>query len=310
MSDANFKRNLYYCLGYLLRKHFICNTGGVLTPRIVKIVIGIQAIVFVSIFVFLYQEITDSTISEKNQKYSDLIIEQARVEKAYRTYLENLRSDVVSTYQSKDVQGLRRGNLRRKYSKDRKSDSLDQTIRYFFYTVTNKHSEVLVQPVFETFKPKLLWEKLLKMMANKALNSTSESSSVENFNSNEKFSEMISVFLQGSGLGAMQQPGNFSKLDVLNEDIFVYWDIIYKRCSSSVRKSTGRTQCVKGIFLGEIDRRNSVRDFAHQWHATNADSKGLKTYFGLIGTQDDLTYVGVLDKKSLYVHKFSMYHSI
>lgn len=262
-----------------------------MTPRIVKIVIAIQTILFVSIFVFLYRELTDSTISEENQKYSDLIIEQARIEKAYRTYLDNLRSDVVATYKSKDVQSLRRGNLRRKYSKDRKSDSLDQTIRYFFYTVTNKQSEVIVQPVFETFKPKLLWEKLLNMMANKALNSTSELSSVENLNSNEKFSEMISVFLQGSGLGAMQQPGNFSKLDVLDEDIFIYWDIIYKRCSSSVRKSTGRTQCVKGIFIGEIDRRNSVRDFAYQWQVNKADSQGLKTYFGLMDTQDGLTYV-------------------
>ena len=253
--------------------------------------IAVQTLLLVTILIYFNNEITNLTTSSKIQKYDKLVIEQARVERAYRNYIENLRSDIVTTYQSKDVQSLRRGNLRKKYSKDRKSDSLNETIRYSFYTVRSKQSEVVVQPIFETFKPKLLWEKLLNMMATKALNYTSELSTVKNLEPSNKFSEMIGVFLQGSGLGEIQQPGNFSKLDVLNEDIFIYWDIIYKRCSSSVRKSTGRTQCVKGIFMGEIDRRNSVRDFAYQWQANKSDDQGLKTYFGIVGSQDGLNFV-------------------
>ena len=224
----------------------------------------------------------NSYLSSAITPHEGLLNEQIRVESEYLNYMDQLKGTVVSVSVSKDVQKLRRGSLRKKYFLPRKADVSQSTLRYASYTVKKNSSDIIVRPVYETFKSKLFWDKLLKIMARQALISTDEMKIALHSNSGEKFTEIISIFLKDAGLANLEYPGNFNEFSMLGEDILLYWDIVYKKCSSSIRKTTGRTQCVKGIFTGEIDRRNSVRDFALNWQENNNYANDIVTEFGQI----------------------------
>lgn len=263
----------------------------VIEKNALKMILVLQLLVFAKLlFLIFYSEFSSS--SNLHEKVHErLLLEQQRVESDYKDFVEKLKTQILSTYNSEDVQKLRRGVIRKNFSHERKSDRTESTVRYSFYTVRTQKSEIEILPVFDNYKPKLLWDKFLQMMSRKALISTAEIDSSGAGGSNEKFSEMIGVVLKDSGLAALQEPGQFGRFDLLGEDIMIYWNIIFKKCSSSIRKSSGQTQCVKGIFVGEIDRRNSVRDFAKSWLNAGQLGRPIETYFGLIDQQSGHQFV-------------------
>ena len=67
--------------------------------------------------------------SSKISLHEGLINEQIRVESEYLEYMEKLKNTVVSVSLSKDVQKLRRANLRKKFFKSRKADVAQSTVR-------------------------------------------------------------------------------------------------------------------------------------------------------------------------------------
>ena len=226
--------------------------------------------------------------SSKISLHEGLINEQIRVESEYLEYMEKLKNTVVSVSLSKDVQKLRRANLRKKFFKSRKADAAQSTVRYATYTVRQKNDDITVRPIYETFKSKIFWDKLLQIMAKQALISTNELKSALHPSGGEKFTEIINIFLKDAGLSNLENPGYFNEFSMLGEDIILYWNVVLKKCSSSVRKTIGSTQCVRGIFTAEIDRRNSVRDFARNWQQREVHIGGVDTEFGLIkGTSND-----------------------
>ena len=212
--------------------------------------------------------------------HDQLMTEQRRVEAEYLNYIENLKKEVISAFLSKDVQKLRRASLRKKYFRARKADRIQTTLRFAAYTVKKKGSDLTVRPVYETFKSKIFWDKLLKTLAKQAFISTSEMTATLNSSGGEKLTEIIGIFLKDAGLSDLERPGTFNEFTMLGEDTFLYWDIIYKKCNASVRRATGSKQCAKGIFLAEIDRRNSVRDFALNWQKSTATNVQVVTEFG------------------------------
>ncbi|MEE2924778.1 MAG: hypothetical protein VX619_08370 [bacterium] len=240
--------------------------------------LGAAICLFISLNSYLGNFSPNSTVTP----HESLLNEQIRVESEYLNYMDQLKETVVSVSLSKDVQKLRRGSLRKKYFLPRKADVSQSTLRYASYTVKKDESDIIIRPVYETFKSKLFWDKLLKIMARQALVSTDEMKIALHPNGGEKFTEIISIFLKDAGLANLEYPGNFSEFSMLGEDILLYWDIVYKKCSSSIRKTTGSTQCVKGIFTGEIDRLNSVRDFALNWQENNNNANDIVTEFGQI----------------------------
>ena len=115
--------------------------------------------------------------SSKISVHEGLINEQIRVESEYLKYMEKLKNTVVSVSLSKDVQKLRRANLRKKFFNSRKADAAQSTIRYATYTVKQKNNDITVRPIYETFKSKIFWDKLLQIMAKQVLISTNEMNS-------------------------------------------------------------------------------------------------------------------------------------
>ena len=225
---------------------------------------------------------TNPRESDKISLHEGLINEQIRVESEYLKYVEKLKNTVVSVSLSKDVQKLRRANLRKKFFKSRKADAAQSTVRYATYTVKQKNNEITVRPIYETFKSKIFWDKLLQIMAKQALISTNEMKTALHPSGSEKFTEIINIFLKDAGLGNLENPGYFNEFSMLGEDIIFYWNVVLKKCSSSIRKTIGSTQCVRGIFTAEIDRSNSVRDFARNWQQREVQIGGINTEFGHI----------------------------
>ena len=223
--------------------------------------------------------------------HEELMTEQRRVESEYLRYMQNLKKTVVSNFLSKDVQKLRRASLRKKYFHGRKSDRLQETLRFAIYTAKKKGSRLTVRPVYETHKSKIFWDKLINMVAKQAFVLTNETSASLNVGNGEKLNEIISIFLKDAGLSNIEKPGNFNEFAMLGEDALLYWDIIYKKCSASIRRTTGSTQCVKGIFIGEIDRRNSVKDFALHWQSKTDQNSKLVTEFGQLKSVMDQSFI-------------------
>lgn len=249
--------------------------------KILSLVIIFNLGAAICLLISLYINGVKSMQGNSISPHEKLVNQQRRVEYEYSRYINELKDSVVSVSISKDVQKLRRANLRKKYFLARKADVSQSTLRYGSYTVKKKGSDVIVRPVYETYKSKILWDKLLKIMGKQALISTNEMTSSLHAGEAEKFTQIINIFLKDSGLDNIEKPANFNEFGMLGENIFLYWDIIYKKCSASVRKTTGRTKCVRGIFTGEIDRSNSVRDFALEWQQKNRELE-VTTEFGLL----------------------------
>ena len=74
--------------------------------------------------------ITNHSESRVTAPHERLLNEQRRVESEYLIYLDELKQTVKSVYLSKDVQKLRRANLRKKYFHQRKADASQFTLRY------------------------------------------------------------------------------------------------------------------------------------------------------------------------------------
>ncbi len=242
------------------------------------IILNIAALTF--LVMLLKSDFAGALGDARLELHDQLMTEQRRVEAEYLNFIENHKKEVVSTFMSKDVQKLRRASLRKKYFRARKADRIQTTLRFAAYTIKKKGSDLTVRPVYETFQSKIFWDKLLKMLAKQAFISTNEMSATLNSSGGEKFTEIIGILLKDAGLSALERPGNFNEFTMLGEDSFLYWDIIYKKCNASVRRATGSKKCVKGIFVAEIDRRNSVRDFALNWQKNTNANVEVVTEFG------------------------------
>ncbi|MCJ8345532.1 hypothetical protein MJH12_08325, partial [bacterium] len=189
---------------------------------------------------------------------NDALFEQlVQLEKNYQSFVESKKNEVLKIYQSKNVKKLRRGPLRKSYSYATKSDAKEATVRYSFYTVKESKGKLDIRAVFDDFRSKLIWERLLKLMAKEALLSNQEKVK----ESEDKMSSMISMVMKGSGISQIKNRSKFHHLELLGDNVLVFWDSIYKKCSQKKRKQLGIKNCVKGIFIGEIDLRNTVRDF-------------------------------------------------
>ncbi|PCJ17874.1 MAG: hypothetical protein COB02_12465 [Candidatus Cloacimonadota bacterium] len=195
----------------------------------------------------------NTRIKSKKSLYQRLFI----IEEQYHEFIEKKKKEVIDVYNSKNVQKLRRGPLRKSYSFEAKSDSKESTIRFSFYTVKQNKNKLEMRAVFDDFRSKLIWDRLLKVMAKEALKSNKE----EVKQSNDKMSSMISMVMKGSGLSQIKNRSQFHHLQFMGDDVLIFWDSIYKKCSQKKRKLFGIKKCVKGIFIGEIDLRNTVRDF-------------------------------------------------
>ena len=223
----------------------------------------------------------------------------AKVEQAFQDFLESKKKEVKKTFSETYVQKLSRSKVRKNLSFKRKGDMKDATIRYAVFTVSNKKDEVETRPVFDHFKAPLIWDKVISMMSGKALENTGEKAPGSSDGKMGKFSQMLDIVMKDSGLGKIKIPGQFATLTLMSEDVIFYWDVIHKKCPSKIRKSKGIKNCVKGLFLGEIDRKNLVRDFANEV-APGVLSGEDVTRIGILGKDEDQEFFSNVYPASLH----------
>ncbi len=191
-----------------------------------------------------------------------LVSEQEQLEKLFLAGLEAQKLGILSDLQSDPVQKFRRAELRKQYSHEKKEDSLNAVKRVSFFTASQKDEGFEIREVYETHKPKLVWEKILDLLAKEAFKRTGELNTEEK---SDKMGDMIGMFMKDSGLGALNDPGSFHRLNLLGQNVMFYWDILYRRCPDNVRAITGKDECVRGLFLAEIDLLNYNREFTYQY---------------------------------------------
>lgn len=192
-----------------------------------------------------------------NIEKPNLMSKLVQIEKDYSNFIETKKLEISKVYKSKEVQKLKRGPLRKLYSYETKADSRQSTLRFSFYTVKETKGKLETRGVFDDFRSKMLWDRLLKVMAKEAFLANGEQVK----ESEDKMNSMISMVMKDSGLSQIQNRSEFHHLELLGDNVLVFWDTIYKRCSQKKRKELGIKNCVKGLFIGEIDLRNTVRDF-------------------------------------------------
>ncbi|MCO4781283.1 MAG: hypothetical protein KC646_03095 [Candidatus Cloacimonetes bacterium] len=224
----------------------------------------------------------------KKVSQPSLLTRLLEVEKRYFDYVEVQKSEIEKVYHSKNVQKLRRGPLRKLYSYETKADSKQATLRYSFYTVKESKGKLETRAVFDDFRSKMLWDRLIKVMAKQAFLANGEKVK----ESEDKMNSMISMVMKDSGLSQIQNRSEFHHLELLGDNVLVFWDSIYKKCSQKKRKELGIQKCVKGLFIGEIDLKNTVRDFYLEHSNENlgwaeyTKSKGLKVLSHLYPTSE------------------------
>ena len=236
----------------------ICHTVSSMPKKLLIIFIVLNLNIAFCLIMLEDHNYTTPIQSSKISVHEGLINEQIRVESEYLKYMEKLKNTVTVSLRS--VQKLRRANLRKKFLTHEKQMLPQSTVRYATYTVKQKNNDITVRPIYETFKSKIFWDKLLQIMAKQALISTNEMKSALNPSGGEKFTEIINIFLRDAGLSNLENPGYFNEFSMLGEDIILYWNVVLKKCSSSVRKTIEvlnaleefSLQKLTGVILSEI----------------------------------------------------------
>ncbi|MBW7876891.1 MAG: hypothetical protein H3C47_13000 [Candidatus Cloacimonetes bacterium] len=191
---------------------------------------------------------------------NDLLSEQEALEKNFLLGLETYKQEILADLKSDSVQKFRRAELRKQYSFDKKEDAQNAVKRVSFFTASQKEDGFEIREVYETHKPKLVWEKILDLLAKEAFKRTRELNTEEKA---DKMGDMIGMFMKDSGLGALNDPGSFHRLNLLGQNVIFFWDILYRRCPDNIRSVTGQDECVRGLFLAEIDLLNYNREFTY-----------------------------------------------
>jgi hypothetical protein len=224
----------------------------------------VLSLVALSILIYaLYQcESEKNSISEDHAKIQ--VLNALRdFEKGFMRWNLKGRKAVREVAQEPMVQKLIRPKIRKRFARDRRSDWQNLSKRFSVYTVRNSKGQLKVRPVFEDYRPRLLWEKVLEMLASRALEISGELNSGANGGST-KMQELAALVLKGTGLSKIQEPASFTSLDLLGEQTLFYWDILYRRCPQKIRMNKGLVRCVKGLFLAELSPRLMLRDYWEQ----------------------------------------------
>ncbi len=187
----------------------------------------------------------------------DYLLESESLARGFHDGLGGLKEQIRQAYISDEVQKFSRPGMRKAWAADRKEDSQNSVLRIMSASVDFRDGEVRVREVFDSHKPAAIWEKVLDMLAKEALKRSREYRE----EGDAKLQGMVGMLMKGSGLGELTEPGQFHELSFLGSPSLFYWNVIHKRCPAAVTRGTGAEECVRGLFLAEIDLLNYSRDY-------------------------------------------------
>lgn len=237
---------------------------------------------------FCYFSLPKTPVSQNNHLL-DLFARLREFELRYADYLMATKKLVQDTYQSDAVQKLSRPQLRKEFSFANQEELNNVALRFHFYAVTKKDNDLDVRAVYDDFKPKMLWEKVLDLLVTQAFEITGEKSPKKD--GDDKTSALIAMVMKGSGLAEIKEPGCFIDLNLMGESQLLYWDVLYRKCPASVEQVLDRQKCVRGIFVAEIDQKNLIRDFFLSSAAKNQTSNFTLAF---LAQEENLSYVEAL----------------
>jgi hypothetical protein len=246
----------------------------------------------ICVFFYAYLQGLEQVESAPDDHFPRLFARLKDFEKQYADYFEKIKQQVKDTYGESFVQRLSRPQLRRNFGFERQEDLNNAALRFHFYAVTTRGGETDVRPVYDDFKPKLLWDKVLELLINRAFEITGEKTGKNE--DDDKMSGMISMVMKGSGLGDIKEPACFVDLNLMGEGSLLYWDILYRRCPASVENAIDREKCVRGLFVAEIDRKNLIRDFYLSQIEQQPEKKAGDFILGFIAREEGRSYVEAL----------------
>lgn len=188
---------------------------------------------------------------------TDYLLESENLARGFHDGLGALKEQIQAAYASDEVQKFSRPGMRKAWATDRKEDSQNAVLRIMSASVDFRDEEIRVREVFDSHKPAAIWEKVLDMLAKEALKRSGEYRE----EGDAKLQGMVGMLMKGSGLGELTEPGQFHELSFLGAPSLFYWNTIHKRCPAAVTRETGAEECVRGLFLAEIDLLNYSRDY-------------------------------------------------
>ena len=216
----------------------------------------------------------------------DLFYSLRALESDFQKYLNGAKEEVRQSFEDQETQAFNRSGMRKKFSFARKSDFNDSPIRVSIYEARSKNGEDYAHPLFESYKPAVIWDKILPALMSEALRLTGEGKAQKE-DGFSKFTEMASLLMPNAKKIGFRTPGEFIDLKLMGEDTLFYWNYVTKRCPQRVRNALGIDSCLKGLYLAEIDKRVLLRNY---WN-TLKPKEGARVFMAFLDQAQEKEYV-------------------
>ena len=225
-------------------------------------------------------------VKHSNDAQMDVLKSLRDLEIGFQDYLNQAKKEIHEAFEDKETQSFSRSALRKRFSFDRKSDLLNSPIRISIYEARSRSGKDYPHPLFEDYKPAVIWDKILPALLGEALRQTGEGKpEVEDGLS--KFTEMASVLMPNAKKISFKTPGEFIDLKLMGEDTLFYWNLITKRCPQRIRRALEIDSCLKGLFVAEIDKKVLLKKY---WN-TLEEKENSKVFLAFLDQADQQEYV-------------------